>query len=522
MNTASARRRAHLALALLLASGSLPAPAQEAGPFGPFEAEEPGEAPPIESEIGPDALPTGLDRGEPTDPAFIPGVWRVDSCDLTVTRETPHPPVPSPMALAGIDYPADFPQGVVSQTIPRMPTERVEHYIEGVYGVALMEQAAAQIVLDSTAAEQLKAYAYRMLRSQDQIATDLRKLALCVGMELPEGLTPAAEEELAELRRRSGPNFAYRYLRMSLELNEYGIHAYQQLVSDLVDPVVRRFAKNYRPVLMIMNDQAQSLMGGMVPIAGRELSGAIAYFNRHGDLGRPYSRSLSSVDGPPPRRVAEIMPSNRQPATGVPYHKPPVQQWLRAGPGLGPEPAPIPEEIDQQTLPAQDDVYVRGIPDSRNAGLDFPPPVENSSAAMLRLELGTLVGRTVLGPEGETVGEIEEVQVEAADPPASQLIVALDRLLGDRRIAINVSEVTVRPLDGAVLVTAAGLAEARDLTRPVTPPPVSGVDPPARALGAPATSTPDRRENFGFVDQDEESEIGEGGPNQDPRRKGAD
>ncbi|WP_420392225.1 fasciclin domain-containing protein [Acuticoccus sp.] len=138
-----------------------------------------------------------------------------------------------------------------------------------------------------------------------------------------------------------------------------------------------------------------------------------------------------------------------------------------------PEPAPPPEAGDVVTLPAEEVEVVMAEPDpepvqtapapealdegaaSAGAQPALPEPDEAIELTRPVVSVSDLIGRSVRDGEGEAVGEVEDLLISLATARVETIVIEMeDGFLGlfGSTSNVNVSEIAIDPLDGALVV----------------------------------------------------------------------
>ena len=131
--------------------------------------------------------------------------------------------------------------------------------------------------------------------------------------------------------------------------------------------------------------------------------------------------------------------------------------------------APTPEPSRADTPPPEEDATAATAAPAPAAGEDAADEGAENPAAGAAVDLTSplvpvseLIGRTVRGEDGEDLGEVEDVLISLQTARVERFVLEVDRSLfnlSGRSVNVDVDEVSVDPVDGAVVVDPAVVAK---------------------------------------------------------------
>lgn len=114
---------------------------------------------------------------------------------------------------------------------------------------SMMEVEAGKIAVSNATNADVKTFAQKMIDDHTKIGEDLKRVASTKNMMLPTMLSESQQNDLDDLREKTGNDFDKKYVNMMVSDHKDDVDDFQNAVDNMDDTDMKNFAINTLPTL---------------------------------------------------------------------------------------------------------------------------------------------------------------------------------------------------------------------------------------------------------------------------------
>jgi putative membrane protein len=123
----------------------------------------------------------------------------------------------------------------------------------------MMEVQLGQLAQQKASSQRVKDFGQMMVTDHSKANTQLKTLAASKNVVLPDSLSQDQQEDINDLRQKSGEEFDEAYMDEMVKDHKHDINVFQNAGEDIGDSDVKAFISQTLPVLQVHLDSAQEI-----------------------------------------------------------------------------------------------------------------------------------------------------------------------------------------------------------------------------------------------------------------------
>lgn len=294
----------------------------------------------------------------------------------------------------------------------------------------MFEVQSSELAQQNAEDQQVQQFAQRMIDDHGKANDQLKQIAQQQGIQLPDQLDAEHQQKLDQLRGASGQDFTRQYIQQQVQGHEQAVQQFQQYAQQGQAQELKTFAQDTVPTLEEHLRTAQDLQQQMQPMASgtgqqQDQQAQVTVIPPDGEQGQ--QQTQAGQQDQQQADVTVIRPEEEQQAQAERQDQMPQQEQADVT-------IVQPEEQERQ---AEGEVAVVE-PEAGTQGVE--------SASMLGgIPIDDLMGRSVVGSDGEELGEIEDIILDSQSGEAQQAVLASGGFLGigEKRIAVDFQDLQI-------------------------------------------------------------------------------
>lgn len=133
-----------------------------------------------------------------------------------------------------------------------------EKFLRKIADARMMDWAEGELAAERGTKAEIKAYGERMVKEQDELMNEIKRLAGAENIVLPQALSKEKADALDDLKEKAGKDFDKLFTKMIIKDHKRDLKDFKRAAkSD--DPEISAFAKKYLPTIQDHLRDAQAL-----------------------------------------------------------------------------------------------------------------------------------------------------------------------------------------------------------------------------------------------------------------------